>query len=202
MHCNFFIFLASGMMSAALALPPPNKSVVTAVDQKTIPSSIAKVTPLTHSTPTSFIILGDVVTATIVEIGEYPPEEMWTTIHRASSSSIPKAGETSVTTNSAEKVTPTVKDKALKTSKPAVKQQATKSAKVKVAPTHVAPATCTTYYPSIMRQISETYPTVMQEDTANTTRSFHVAQSVSFSDKVKFNRLHQYIGFDGIAAGS
>lgn len=68
--------------------------------------------------------------------------------------------------------------------------------------THVAPASCQTYYPSVLRQIHEAHPDVMQPNTANTTRSFHVAQSVSAADKVKFDRIHQHVVFDNIAPGS
>lgn len=71
-----------------------------------------------------------------------------------------------------------------------------------IAPTHVAPSTCTTYYPTVLRQLLEAAPDLMQENTANTTKVFHVAQSISFADHVKFDRIHQYILFDNIAPGS
>lgn len=71
-----------------------------------------------------------------------------------------------------------------------------------VPPTHVAPSTCQTYYPSVLRQLHEAQPDVMQPNTANTTQSFHVAQSVSSADKAKFDRIHQHVVFDNIASGS
>lgn len=70
------------------------------------------------------------------------------------------------------------------------------------APTHVAPSTCTTYYPSVLRQLDESAPDVKQANTAKDTKAFHVAQSVSFADNVKFDRIHQYVVFDNIASGS
>lgn len=70
------------------------------------------------------------------------------------------------------------------------------------APTHVAPSTCTTYYPSILRQLDESAPDVKQANTARDTKAFRVAQSVSFDDNVKFDRTHQYVVFDNIASGS
>lgn len=230
MHCNSFIFLVSGLVGIAVAPPPPHRPEITtmgphktaatlsiskviahktasssipkATAHKTASSSISKVTALTHSTDNGITTVGDVVTATIIEIGMYPPEEVWTTIHRGSSSSTAKAQETSQVIKAVEKSNSSMKVKVQQTEKPANKEKATKTAKVKVAPTHVAPSTCATYYPSIMRQISETFPDILQEDTANTTKAFHVGQSISFSDKVKFNRLHQYIGFESIATGS
>lgn len=71
-----------------------------------------------------------------------------------------------------------------------------------IAPTHVAPSTCTTYYPTVLRQLLEAVPDLMQENTANTTKAFHVSQSISFADRVKFDRIHQYVVFDNIAPGS
>lgn len=71
-----------------------------------------------------------------------------------------------------------------------------------VPPTHVAPSTCQTYYPSVFRQLHEALPDVMQPNTANTTPSFHVAQSVSSADKTKFDRIHQHVVFDNITSGS
>ncbi|ROW01711.1 hypothetical protein VSDG_02107 [Cytospora chrysosperma] len=70
------------------------------------------------------------------------------------------------------------------------------------APTHTAPSTCATYYPSVLRQLVEAERDVMHANTAKTAKSFHVAQSVSFADNVKFNRVHQYVVFDDIPAGS
>lgn len=70
------------------------------------------------------------------------------------------------------------------------------------APTHVAPSTCTTYYPSVLRQLDESAPNVKLANTAKGTKAFHVAQSVSFVDNVKFDRIHQYVVFDNIASGS
>ncbi|KAK2610431.1 hypothetical protein N8I77_003859 [Diaporthe amygdali] len=70
------------------------------------------------------------------------------------------------------------------------------------APTHVAPPTCTTYYPSVLRQLVESAPNAKQANTAKDTKSFKVAQSVSFADNVKFDRIHQYVVFDNIASGS
>lgn len=70
------------------------------------------------------------------------------------------------------------------------------------APTHVAPSTCTTYYPSVLRQLDESAPSVKLANTAKDTKAFHVAQSVSFADNVKFDRVHQYVVFDNIASGS
>lgn len=42
----------------------------------------------------------------------------------------------------------------------------------------------------------------MQVNTANTTKSFHVSQSISFADNVKFDRIHQHVVFDNINPGS
>ncbi|KAI3397604.1 hypothetical protein diail_10576 [Diaporthe ilicicola] len=70
------------------------------------------------------------------------------------------------------------------------------------APTHVAPSTCTTYYPSVLRQLTESAPDAKQANTAKDTKSFQVAQSVSFADNVKFDRIHQYVVFDNITSGS
>lgn len=70
------------------------------------------------------------------------------------------------------------------------------------APTHVAPSTCTTYYPSVLRQLDESAPNVKLANTAKDTKAFRVAQSVSFADNVKFDRIHQYVVFDNIASGS
>lgn len=69
-------------------------------------------------------------------------------------------------------------------------------------PTLAAPSACQTYYPSVLRQLHEAHPDVMQANTANTTQSFHVAQSVSSADKVKFDRIHQHVVFDNISPGS
>lgn len=68
--------------------------------------------------------------------------------------------------------------------------------------THVAPSTCQTYYPSVLRQLHEAQPDVVQINTANTTQAFHVAQSVSSADKAKFDRIQQHVVFDNIAPGS
>lgn len=76
------------------------------------------------------------------------------------------------------------------------------SSSTKAAPTHTAPSTCATYFPSVLRQLVEAEPNVMQANTAKEARSFHVAQSVSFADNVKFDRIHQYVVFDNIAPGS
>ncbi|KAK7745066.1 hypothetical protein SLS53_003301 [Cytospora paraplurivora] len=80
--------------------------------------------------------------------------------------------------------------------------------KAKVSPltkamhTHTAPSTCATYYPSILRQLVEAEPDVMQANTAENVKHFHVAQAVSFADNVKFNRIHQHVVFNNIPAGS
>lgn len=71
-----------------------------------------------------------------------------------------------------------------------------------IIPTHTAPSTCSTYYPTVMRQLLEAVPDVMQENLANTTKAFHVAQSVSYSDGVKFDRIHQYVAFENVTRGS
>lgn len=70
------------------------------------------------------------------------------------------------------------------------------------APTHTAPSTCTTYYPTVLRQLLEAVPDVMQNNTAKSNKAFHVGQSVSQSDGIKFNRIQQYVAFENIAAGS
>lgn len=70
------------------------------------------------------------------------------------------------------------------------------------APTHLAPSTCTTYYPSVLRQLDESAPNVKLANTAKGTKAFHVAQSVSFADNIKFDRVHQHVVFDNIASGS
>ncbi|CAN8099403.1 unnamed protein product [Discula destructiva] len=139
----------------------------------------------------------DLITATLIEIGVYPPEPKWTTIHLSASSIPIKAQETDKTTKKSEPL------KTCETCKPdKMMVPKSKSTTTQVAPTHVAPSTCTTYYPTIMRQLSESFPDFMQENTANTTKAFLVGQSVSFSDKVKFNRIHQYLAFDNIKSGS
>lgn len=71
-----------------------------------------------------------------------------------------------------------------------------------VAPTHTAPSTCTTYYPTVLRQLMEVFPDVMQNNTADSDKAFHVGQSVSSSDGIKYNHVHQYVAFDNIAAES
>lgn len=70
------------------------------------------------------------------------------------------------------------------------------------APTHVAPTTCTTYFPSVLRQLDESAPTIKRVNTAKDTMAFHVAQSVSFADNIKFDHVHQYVVFDNIARDS
>lgn len=72
----------------------------------------------------------------------------------------------------------------------------------RAAPTHVAPATCTTYFPSVLQQLDESAPNVKRANTAMDTKAFHVAQSVSFADNIKFDRIHQYVVFDNISSGS
>lgn len=72
----------------------------------------------------------------------------------------------------------------------------------KAMPTHTAPSTCVTYYPSILRQLVEAEPDTMQANTAENIKHFHVAQVISFADNVKFNRIHQHVVFNNIAAGS
>lgn len=109
MHCNSFIILASGLVGVAVAPPPAlHKPVITALGHNTASSSIPKVTPLTHTTDTPFTTVGagDIITATIIEIGEYPPEEVWTTIHRGSLSATPKAQETSKAVKAVENNAP------------------------------------------------------------------------------------------------
>lgn len=71
-----------------------------------------------------------------------------------------------------------------------------------IAPTHTAPSTCTTYYPTVLRQLLEAVPNAMQDNVANTTKAFHVAQSVSYVDSVKYDRIHQYVAFENITGGS
>lgn len=78
----------------------------------------------------------------------------------------------------------------------------TTSSSSTAAPTHVAPSTCTTYYPSVLRQLDESAPNVKLANTAKDKKAFRVAQSVSFTDNVKFDRVHQYVVFDNIASGS
>lgn len=82
------------------------------------------------------------------------------------------------------------------------KTKAQQTTTARVLPTHIAPSTCQTYYPSVLRQLHEAQPDVMQANTANTTRSFHVAQAVSSADKVKFDRIHQHVVFENISPGS
>lgn len=69
-------------------------------------------------------------------------------------------------------------------------------------PTYTASSSCTTYYPTFLRQLLEAVPDMMQDNVANTTKAFHVAQSVSHADSVKFNRIHQYVAFENITGGS
>ncbi|KAJ4394641.1 hypothetical protein N0V93_003860 [Gnomoniopsis smithogilvyi] len=198
MHCNSFLVVLFSLTGLSVALPPPK----VVAPFKT--STSAEVTTVSHATPhevtatqgananQDVTTLGDlVVTETIIEHGVYPPEEKWTTIH-LSSFSMPTPGKPSMSNT-------VTKGKAGKAGKAT---KATKITETKVAPTHVAPSTCTTYYPSTMRQLSEAFPDVMQENVANTTKAFHVAQSISFADRIKFNRIHQYVAFDNITAGS
>jgi hypothetical protein len=53
-----------------------------------------------------------------------------------------------------------------------------------------------------LRQLDESAPNVKQANTAKSTKAFRVAQSVSFADNVKFDRVHQYVVFDKVASGS
>ncbi|ROW10935.1 hypothetical protein VMCG_01269 [Cytospora schulzeri] len=76
------------------------------------------------------------------------------------------------------------------------------SSSTTAAATHTAPSTCATYYPSVLRQLVEAEKDVVHANTAKKTKSFHVAQSVSFADNVKFDRIHQHVVFDNIPAGS
>lgn len=211
MHCNSFLFTASSLTAIATAVtvghksgpaatfvvpPPPmvttlDHQTMTTLEHQTIPSSEPGVTTMGYK---------DLITATVVEIGVYPPQQEWTTIHLTSPNTPTKATlqlSPSSTAVKAEDISKTVNKK-----QSTMIGKTTKTTKAKVAPTHIAPSTCTTYYPTLLRQISETYPTVMQDDTANTTKAFHVGQSVSFSDGVKFNRIHQHVAFDNIAPGS
>lgn len=193
MHCNSLLLILSSLIGIGTTLAVPSKTgavaEVTAVNHATGPevkgsqgaSAVQGVTTLGNS----------LISETIIEHGHYPPEAQWTTIH-LSSFSMPTSGK-HFTTNKANKDKATQTDKATKT---------VKTIETKVAPTHVAPSTCTTYYPTVMRQLSEAFPDVMQENVANTTKAFRVSQSVSFADNVKFNRLQQYIVFDNISAGS
>lgn len=220
MYCKSSLFILSGLVSVAVALPaqhkPSTRSEMTTVNHETTSTHVvttvahteAVVTTVAHlesSSPVSLVTtanskptpvqgmdkLVDLITATVLEIGVFPPEQKWTTIHlHATSTTLTKTHKTGKATK---------KTKPVKVVKPT---KTGKTGKTKVAPTHVAPSTCTTYYPTIMRQISETFPSIVQENTANTTKAFHVGQSVSFSDKVKFNRIHQYIAFDNIKPGS
>lgn len=70
------------------------------------------------------------------------------------------------------------------------------------APTYTASSSCTTFYPTVLRQLLEAVPDRMQDNVADTTKAFHVAQSVSHADSVKFNRIHQYVAFENITGGS
>lgn len=204
MHCDSLVLILLSLIGIGVALPPP-RSVVS---PKASTSTRAEVTTINHATlpevtsDRSVTASQDVttlrdlmVTETIIEHGAYPPEEKWTTIHLSSFPTASKVSMTSASTNG----------KAIKSSKAPQKNKTTKitkTASTKVAPTHVAPSTCTTYYPTIMRQLSEAFPDVMQENVANTTKAFHVAQAVSFADKIKFNRIQQYLVFSNITAGS
>ena len=76
------------------------------------------------------------------------------------------------------------------------------SSSTKAMPTHIAPSTCATYYPSVLRQLVETEPDVVHANTANKNKFFRVAQSVSFADDVKFDRVQQHVVFENIATGS
>lgn len=172
MHCNSLLVVVSSLIAIATALPPP-QPVLT---QKARTSTEATTANQHATAKQEMATLGDfMVEGTIIEDRVFPPHHnKYSTILDWHSSS--------------------TSSKASTTSKPP------KTAKV--VPTNVAPSTCTTYYPTIMRQLSEAFPDVMQENTANTTRAFHVAQAVSFADKIKFNRIQQYVVFNNITAGS
>lgn len=188
--------------SAVFPAPHPtsNKLGMTAPqpgNKSPTPSMFTTVGHKTTSTPTAEVTTpgdGDLdqIKATLADLGMSPSSQTWTTIHlslRPSASDL-QAHKTIKSTRKNSKST--TMSKATKT----------KSPDIKAAPTHVAPSTCTTYYPSVLRQISEEFPDVMQENTANTTKAFLVGQSVSFSDKVKFDRIHQYVAFHNITPGS
>lgn len=192
MNCNSLLLILSSLIGIGTTLAVPSKT-----------GAAAEVTTVSHATGPEVngnqvasavqgvtTLGGSLITETSIEHGHYPPEAEWTTIH-LSSFSMPTSNKPSMI-NKANKSKVTQAEKATKIVK----------TKTKVAPTHVAPSTCTTYYPTVMRQLSEAFPAVMQENVANTTKAFHVAQSVSFADNVKFNRLQQYIVFDNISAGS
>lgn len=193
MHCNSLLLILSSLIGIGFSLAVPSKTgtlaEVTAVNHATGPQvkgshSVSAISGVTT--------LGDsLISETIIEHGQYPPEAQWTTLH-LSSFSMPTSGKP-FTTKKATTGKATQIDKATKI---------VKTIETKIAPTHVAPSTCTTYYPTVMRQLSEAFPDVMQENVANTTKAFHVSQSVSFADNVKFNRLQQYVVFDNISAGS
>ncbi|KAJ4416505.1 hypothetical protein N0V82_006700 [Gnomoniopsis sp. IMI 355080] len=198
MHCKSILAILLSLIGIGAALPPPKlvapsqtstSAEVTTVGRAALP----QVTANQHTTGNGDVTtLGDLmITKTMIEHGAYPPEEKLTTI-RLSSFSMPAPDKPSMS----DKAT---KGKAAKAGKAT---KVTKTTENKVPPTHVAQPACTTYYPSIMRQLSEAFPDVMQENVANTTKAFHVSQSVSFADKIKFNRIQQYIAFENITAGS
>lgn len=198
MHCKSILAIVLSLIGIGAALPPPKPGVPfktsTSAEVTTVGQAAQPVMTATQNTAGNEEVttLGDLmVTKTMIEHGAYPPEEKLTTVH-LSSFSMPASGKPSMS----NKATKGKAGKAVKSTK------VTKTTENKVAPTHVAPSTCTTYYPSVMRQLSEAFPDVMQENVANTTKAFHVSQSVSFADKIKFNRLQQYIAFDNITAGS
>ncbi|CAK7213904.1 hypothetical protein SBRCBS47491_001964 [Sporothrix bragantina] len=68
-------------------------------------------------------------------------------------------------------------------------------------PAEIAPRCGTTYYPTILQQLSESSPNAVGANTANTDGDFHVAQTV-VNGGAPSDRIYQLVGFTGVAAGS
>lgn len=68
-------------------------------------------------------------------------------------------------------------------------------------PAEIAPRCGTTYYPTILQQLSESSPNTVGANTAASSGDFHVAQTV-VNGGAPSGRIYQFVGFQGIAAGS
>ncbi|CAK7199252.1 hypothetical protein SEUCBS139899_001926 [Sporothrix eucalyptigena] len=68
-------------------------------------------------------------------------------------------------------------------------------------PAEIAPRCGTTYYPTILQQMSEGSPNSVGANTASTNGDFHVAQTV-VNGGAPSGRIYELVGFQGIAPGS
>ncbi|ERS95137.1 uncharacterized protein SPSK_06635 [Sporothrix schenckii 1099-18] len=67
-------------------------------------------------------------------------------------------------------------------------------------PADTAPLCGTTYYPTILQQLSEASPNTVGANTAATSGDFHVSQTVITGSPS--DRIYQLVGFQGIPSGS